>query len=805
MSKRQERPWESASYMSSQMALAQAVLEAPSVTVDGTRYWSDRFYLNHVDGDPLPSSNNSGGGCTCGAKQAPPLMSRERLVQSLDVKAAILGTFTLDTAWLVEAFPQLVGPKATVPTLIIHGAKKFNQERRMAEEHENDSDEEESSSFFDESPEQENSQPSSVSSHTKQKVAATACSSHPPLKGNNTSIPLVEFSSSRLATSTTTKDDSCEESSSSQGALSLQTQAQVVSSSKSTEAMAAHISLANTTTPKSGNANGCPPVVSNNVEGTQSDASRHTTVTPEANTVASSSRNDIGKFCSFTYILSAWNKPKEAANTRVSYEPVESHSSKSTSSTEFKRGVHHPKFMILFETSGNVVVLVSTANLTKTQTIEGTWVQRFGPNRRYQQHQQRLRQQSSAPLKSTPPPAAKRNDFGLVLQDFLEKLDGSAFEGDTKVHDFLHEQLGFPLLELAQSFQFEKAQVHLVPVVPGDWEDTVTTTKKTTPKKQPPFSYGRQRVHDILQRENSTLLQSNTDRLIVQPTSFGGNWQRDQMADVVRSYLNVSQQSGSDNDDSIDYWDDAALLERMDIVWPSRTYIINANRSRENQEPLSTQQVESLSHEDTELEASWVFLSSNTFNSCDRSSISRLARFQISDPPQRPTPLVPHFKSIGRLVTKHSLIRRHGFDPSNTAREYLSWFLLTSACLSQGAQGKRIRDTDPFSTSKEKVQYANFELGVLFTSRIQPREKRLYGFAPHQCSCHQPLLNDLQQKLIHLPIPYSLQPKPFLEDQDDNVMQETPFFHEIDDGTRCVGNMLLTPYGIQEAKKRNVG
>jgi hypothetical protein len=783
-----KRPREN-SDLTKHLALAQAVLAAPSVTVDGIRYWSDRFYLNHVESDPPPSS----GGCTCGAKQPPPLLSRERLVQSLDVKAAILGTFTLDPNWLVESFPQLVGPNATVPTLILHGSKKFNKERRLAEEQDDDSDDDETSSFpssarYESRQEQENSQPS-VPSVDKLQTCVD-----PPKKGSNLSIPLVEFSSSRLST-IMTKEESCEESSSSQGAFSFQTQAQATE--RSSDQLTAAISLEQT--PKNETKNGHP---GQNI-GVLSGA-RPSTVTPETAASTSSQAgmmNDLGKFCSATYVQSNWKKPKEAANSRVSYEPVatENEGSKDSSSSEFKRGVHHPKFMILFERSGDVVVSVSTANLTKTRTIEGTWVQRFPPNRRYQQQQQRIRQQPSVPRsKSPPPPPIKRNDFGLVLRDFLEKLDGSAAAGDPKIHDFVLEHFQFPLMELAQSFHFEKAQVHLVPVVPGDWENVATPTSKATAKKQVPISYGRQRVRDILQKE--TLVQSNKDRLIVQPTSFGGNWRQGEMADVVRSYLNVSQ--GGGDEDSIDYWDDDALLERMDIVWPSRTYIQNANRPCDSKEIWLPEHVENMPHKDTEPEASWVFLSSNTFNSCDRPCVSRLAHFQVSDPPQRLSTLVPHFKSIGRLVTDQSVIRKHGFESRSTAKEYLSWFLLTSACLSHGAQGKRIQDTDPFATVKEKVQYANFELGVLFTSRVQPREKRLYGFAPHQCSCQS--LVDPQHKLIHLPIPYSLHPKPFLEEEDDPIMQETPFLHEIEDGTRCVGNMLLTPFGIREAKKQKI-
>ena len=72
-------------------------------------------------------------------------------------------------------------------------------------------------------------------------------------------------------------------------------------------------------------------------------------------------------------------------------------------------------------------------------------------------------------------------------------------------------------------------------------------------------------------------------------------------------------------------------------------------------------------------------------------------------------------------------------------------------------------------------------------------------------------MHSMSSKLIHLPVPYCLQPELYMEDGDEeegedddeaDVMKETPYFHEIEEGNRCVGNMLLTPYGIEQISKK---
>ncbi len=667
MSKRSDRPWET-QWSKDMLVAAQAVLEAPSVTVDGVRFWSDRFYLNDTHCDTL-----SAGKCMCGAQQAPPLMSRERLVQSLDLKAAVLGTFSIDIAWLRQSFPKLVGPNATVPTLILHGDKRI---QKLAD--------------------------GSAAAEEEDDDSATSLEHS---TNNNTEILF-----DRSIPSRTARENQSESSS----------LGRAQDSSTST--------LVEMTT--------CPISEVDKAPFGLSFASH------------------LGQECYFSFVLSAWNKVLKN-NSRVSNESA---ATNNQSTLESKRGVHHSKFMLLLETNGDLVVVVSTANLTRAETTDGIWLQRFRPNRRYQQKQSH---------RNFRRPVAHGNGFGIVLQDFLEKLDDSA--RGFSVAKFFSHHMHISLTELAPLFHFEKAQVHLIPVIPGNYKPKCS-------------SYGRQRVQHILSRE--TLILSDQDRLIVQPTSFGGNWRQGEMVDLVRSYLHDDESR-----------DDEVLLDRMDVIWPSRTFMRNANRP---QEEVSADQGENASHQDAT--ASFVFMSSRSFNSCDRSCISRIARFESSNPPQLSSSLVPHFKSIARLVNKHSVVRKHGFQV--VAQDYLSWFLLTSACLSHGAQGKRVKDLDPFATTKETIQYANFELGVLFTSRVRPRDKRLYCFRPNVCSCNS--FSDPQQRMIHLPIPYSLHPKLYQLNDHDSTMEETPFFHEIESGTRCVGNMLLTPYGIMEAKKQAV-
>jgi len=553
MTKRSSRPWE-------EIQRAKEVLAGPSITLNGTVFYSDRFYLNRSSPDGpdtvAPQQEKAPHACQCGVEDEPPLFSRIGFVNSLELKAAVAATYTLDLKWMSKSFPDLVGPSSRIPTLILHGRS-----------------------------------------------------------------------------------------------------------------------------------------------GLQVD------------------QLELGDQCFITSVASNWSPA-----SRVSRDPAIQFKDKPVAC----RGVHHPKFWLLWETSGCLVVLVTTANLVPCcATVEGTWMQRFRPKR----------------TKSS----KETNDFGAVLQDFMKKLDLSSAE-DQPLATFCSQFLSLHLGDIANAFHFEKAQVHLVSVVPG------TYNNKTS------HAYGAQRVRHILGQQN-TPRKSRDDRLVIQPTSFGGNWKTTDVARLVRDYMAVGVDHHS-------YHDHVSWVEKVDIVWPTESYIRQCHHEQSLQNNLQSGL------------ASRVFLSSQLFNSCDLATISRMC---IYHPDQSTKGLVPHFKSIARVAAK----RKYKKDPQ--ADEYLDWFLLTSACFSHGAQG--VQKVDNI------ISYSNYELGVLFTTRLSKDVKqpsRIYAHRPHSCCC-------LRNDLIPLPIPFCLRPKQYLS-EDKMIMKETPSFHEIGDDSRWVGHMSLTPIGKMQQK-----
>jgi hypothetical protein len=542
MPKRCQRPWDKGCHFQDELARAEAILAVPSVELDRVKYLSDRLYLHRVPGDPAMSTSTSTPGstdkknCTCGSKQAPPLFDREKFLNSLDLKAAIFATFTTDLEWMVQTFPQLVGPNSTVPTLLLHGHKGLtNHLKKKAEAAEED--------WLPESEEQENSQP-----NTNNTTVVDGLNLNKEESGD------LDF---RLPCCSPTKGDDAD-ASSMDGSLSLQTQED--------HTLPMPMSPSSWTTPQTR----CkrpqeskPAVVTDSTKTTSSRQtnSNRTRTTPKTIQGGLHSTS-LGDHFHLTQVLSAWRPSK--ADSTVTHEET----NEATESREHKRGVHHPKFMVLFETSGDLIVVVSTANLTPNKTVEGSWMQRFRARRRpilasttTTSAKQQKQQQGGA---------NKKNDFGPVLQDFLEQLSESAVEDQPKVDDFLTKYLPFGLGDLSLRYQFDKAQVHLVPVIPGDWKDKVRKSQR--------FLYGRQRVQSLLQEQEPHLLQSKKDRLVLQPTSFGGNWQRSQVADVVRSYLHYNTTNNNTNkkeqkQQPADFWDDAALLEKVDLVWPSHSFI----------------------------------------------------------------------------------------------------------------------------------------------------------------------------------------------------------------------------------------
>jgi hypothetical protein len=110
--------------MSTRQPSQQLLGNVLSITVDGNSYLSDEFYLLHPHSDttmPLDSS------CTEGAQSPPHLLDKSRLVASLNLRAAILRTYTVDIAFVRHKLPSLFGG---VPTFLLHGHKGLQQQMK---------------------------------------------------------------------------------------------------------------------------------------------------------------------------------------------------------------------------------------------------------------------------------------------------------------------------------------------------------------------------------------------------------------------------------------------------------------------------------------------------------------------------------------------------------------------------------------------------------------------------------------------------------------------------------------------------
>eukprot|EP00980_Cylindrotheca_fusiformis_P029815 scaffold23891_cov132-Cylindrotheca_fusiformis.AAC.10 len=652
----------------------------PEVTVDGISYKSDRFYLNVAAGETYKHDFTK---CHCGSKRCnpPPLFDREKLLDELlgksQLEAVIMATFSFGLSWMNQRFPDLVGPKASIPTLILHGTKGLSN--RLKQQTESG----ETIPMDPEGEEQENSNPLDH-------------------------VPQFNF-----AASFTNDDEHATISSDTVDAQSLVTQEDPVSSPA----------------------------------GKLKSPLRPRQV----------SMTSLGHRCHLTEVL-----PTCDGST-----PGVTHEKNQKNQRQWKFGVHHPKFMLLFEKSGDLIVVVSTANLVSSKTVEGSWIQRF--------HRRKTKPR---------PNFCPNNDFGPALQDFLKKLSNAGEDGHMKVDDFLSKYLRISLKEFSTFYHFEKSNVHLIPTIPGSFR-----SDSSNYKKYGRYAWTRHELCNLAVLSHLVLIgfrlrvasilaairdmpKTSKDSLILQPTSIGNDLRVRNLAHIGKSYLGCQPTEGNHS-----------VLDRMTIVWPSLQFIASASSAGLGEQQVASKLSifdEKKTTRGEEPSSNFVFLSAAGFNSCDMDCLCRLAQFEVSNPIQRAQKVVPHFKSIARICQNRKLCEGKGKDT-------FSWFLLTSACLSLGAQG-RVESNGSGNT--ETLNYTNFELGVLFTSqRVDKSTGRLYCFHPHEC-CDQP--GRQRSNLVHLPVPYSLEPRPYM-DETEEKMNAMPYFHQImplDIG----GNFMCTPY-----------
>jgi Tyrosyl-DNA phosphodiesterase len=680
----------------------------PYVAVDGIPYYSDRFYiLTSKSRDDVSVLKT----CSCGSQQSLPTLDRIRLIQSLDLEAAIVGTYTLSPSLITESlFPQ------HLPVFVLHGQKGLEQ--RV--------------------------------SHVAHSFTRDRSKNVDNLESMSRKRKIPDFIGSSNLGKVEYHDDVDDEIPPEEAWYENDGMQNESHHTSIPETM--HMTRVLTTwLPKD-----------------------LTTSMVELKGNSYSSSIDNKSASNETIVID--DSDEEEEDQKVDPHFIHGVSPTVAKHRVSKRGVHHPKFMILFEKSGCLVVVVSTANLTSQISLDGIWMQRFQPRKKSEESSSKMNLHRRM----------DGSDFGHVLTDFLQKQSDAAQVGHMLPVEFLRRYTTFSSLdEFREAYRFEDSQVHLIATVPGEHGGSRSVTHLGRKDGRTTFLYGAQRVFDILKRLIDSkcgtpwipadVLLSEDDRIICQPTSLGGRWTTPDMAALIRMYTGITSVK------------DLELLDKLDIIWPSLSFI-QSLKTRWH-EPRNNVTLSEDKNKNVNGLGGYIFLSSESFNTIDVNIISRMVQYENSFPYPLSSPCVPHFKSYARLFEGNDFSLRKNYGVGKAA-EIFPWFLMSSACLSRGAQGCPRAGTEDSDT----MMYSNFELGVLFCSRLQGslETDRVYCWKPNRCSC---LKGGNRQKLVHLPIPYCLRGKSYQADSDLAHFCETPYFHEIQPESSCIGLMALTPLG----------
>ena len=867
--------------------------EPPHVTVDGTKYYSDRFYLCRPSGlaennDANDDDDDANGGkkrCTCGHHNPPPLLDRSRLIHNLvrgadgggGLAAAILGTYTFDPYWMTHELPDLFptpGSKraeaeCAIPTLVLHGHKGLRIYRRVhktkgtvkeddkedeklpAAKKEEDDRAKDGDSDTDVCDGNENTGSNTASRSAKSVSAKWKLAKRKKCEFEEDNDTDDEGHDSAKVKAEEDLDAEMEDVPSEEGwrrDLSMHSDAETTDDDDDddikdkdnrpkrqrifadsvhvTEVLATWLPPRKLTGPMS---TGNKGFTSSGVSRTSGTGTASSPVTlddsSDEDCIAASGENNV------IVIDSSDEDDDDADDVKVRIKedvdaPDSSNNGVSSVSNrtnddgmydpslcvhpdvikrrEGRVGVNHPKFMLLFERRGSIITIVTTTNLTRMGACEGMWVQRFEPKRDLG-YQYRFKSEVDF---SPNGGIGVSSDFGHVLSDFLKRQADASQANRLTPDGFMRKFLGFSggLDDLWKRYFFEDAQVHLIPTVPGDWagprrKQGTTNTSLYGPQKVAGILAKIRRKDKKLQKTGKppSFISTNSDRLNIQATSFGGYWTRQNMESICRSYIGpaslTTQNKGDPNDDGDQDADSVScdILDSLDIYWPSMSFFKSIAEQKSKKRKLDKtveEEIKDYAKHDP-MKGFYCFHSSQNFNTNDLSVISRMVQYVPPKTPQIPVVLCPHIKSIARILGDY-------YENDSRFEHSFSWFMLTSACLSRGAQG-RIPEMCGFEADADLMSYSNFELGVMFCSSTGGGvlgQNRLYGFRPKECRCLDGFGN-----LVHLPVPYQLRAAPYQPDEDDATMCETPFFHELSEGVGSAGHMALTPFGSKINEK----
>jgi len=269
------------------------------------------------------------------------------------------------------------------------------------------------------------------------------------------------------------------------------------------------------------------------------------------------------------------------------------------------------------------------------------------------------------------------------------------------------------------------------------------------------LKYGMFRVKEVLRRNTSMLPRSldKNDELIVQPTSVGSKLSKQFMTSFVEHYTPTDCMSGLAGKED----------QRWRLIWP----VVNFEEAH----------LASVASTHTR---ALLFLNSTSFATLDMSTRNRFATYV----PNRAAHIDPITSVSGPHTKLYMRLMERCLEQTDTCLCVdLAWCLLTSACLSRGAQGERFLEKKCKicnGTIVGFVKFTNFEIGVLLHSRKGRQYRALCSACPqHSFRSEESVAKDISMQDVAinvLPIPFDLLNNELYHDTKGDLCFQ-PFTH----------------------------
>eukprot|EP00981_Chlorochromonas_danica_P002612 scaffold504_cov189-Ochromonas_danica.AAC.47 len=311
----------------------------------------------------------------------------------------------------------------------------------------------------------------------------------------------------------------------------------------------------------------------------------------------------------------------------------------------------------------------------------------------------------------------------------------------------------------------------------------------------------------------TTRLITKDDLLLAQPTSIGecvnntfiGDWLEALMPEKTWTKSTSSSYllggGGHNNNNWKDEEEEVSRSDCWHLVWPSMQFVeqVVSEQSQYSHHVVVNDGNDTDDDDDDESDGviskkgngkGMLFLHPRAFASMEADIHTQFVHYQpnlIAPYKEVLNNNTPHFKSYTRFM-RSAAAAAAGQIKSKCSCPSVAWLLMTSACLSRGAQGS----CTPYSVChtchhlrQGYWEYRNFELGVMFRSSSSRRYRLRHAACPEHGHDPRPVIEVDNE--VYLPLPYqALSLQPFCDSKTGKLLSQ-PFFSEAQEAVKFAG------------------